>query len=75
MRNPNHFLVNNRAGVEFGSSKVCRSSNQLDAAGVSLVIRLGANESGQETVVNVDNFREISQERVRDDLEEPRGLS
>jgi hypothetical protein len=49
-----HALLNNRTLIQIRSDKVCGSSNNLDTALESLVVRLGALERRQERVVDVD---------------------
>jgi Amt family ammonium transporter len=49
-------LLDDRAGVEFAGDVVAGGADQLDAARVGLVVRLGAGEAGQEAVVDVDDL-------------------
>src|SRR5690606_32596530 len=51
---PCHLLLDDRALVEVGGHEVRRGADELDAAGVCLVVRPSALEAGQERVVDVD---------------------
>ena len=51
---PDHLLLDDRSLVELGGDVVRGGSDQLHAAGVGLVVGLGAFEAGQERVVDVD---------------------
>ena len=51
---PDHLLLDDRTLVEVGGHVVRGRSDQLHAAGVGLVVGLGALEAGQERVVDVD---------------------
>ena len=57
------LLFDDRSLVQVGCHVMRRRAHQLDAAVVCLVVRLGALESGQERVVDVD--RAALQRRAR----------
>lgn len=46
------LLLDNGALVEIGRDNVCRGTDNLDSAVVSLVVGLCADEAGQEAVVD-----------------------
>jgi len=69
MADPLDVLLDDRALIEIGGDVVRRRADQLDAAGVRLVVGLGALEARQEAVVDVDAApREKAREIVRQDL-------
>jgi ribosomal protein L18 len=51
-----HVLLDDRPLVEFAGHVVAGRADQLDAALVGLVVGLGADEAGQEGVVDVDDL-------------------
>ena len=54
---PGHVLVDDRAGVELLGDVVGGGADQLDAALVGAAVGVGADEGGQEAVVDVDRRR------------------
>lgn len=54
---PDHVLVDDRAGVELGGHVVGGRADQLDAALVGASVGVGADERRQEAVVDVDRGR------------------
>ena len=61
-------LLDDRAGIEFAGYVVAGGADQLDAAFVGLMVRLGAGEAGQEAVVDVDDLagQRVAQFRRQD---------
>ena len=59
VRHPCDFLVEDRALVEILGDVVRSGPDQLHTAIVGLTIRIGADEGGQERVVDVDDSRSI----------------
>lgn len=51
-----NILLNNRTLIQITGDKVRRSTDNLDTAVKSLVVRLSTLETGQETVMNVDDL-------------------
>ncbi len=69
VRHAHHVLLDDRSLVEVGGGVVGRRPDQLDAAGLRLVVGSGAGEGGQEGVVNVDDApRPAAHEVRRQDL-------
>lgn len=69
MRNTLDVLFNDRPFIKTSCRVVGSSSNKLHAAIVSTVVRLGADKSGEEAVVNVyDAVRVLSAKLVANDL-------
>lgn len=65
------FLLDDGTGVEIGGDIVAGGSDQFHAAGVGLLVRVRADESGQEAVVDVDDSAvELLAELLRQDLHE-----
>lgn len=56
MIHPRDSLLNNRPLIQISRDKMRRSTNNLDTTIVRLMVRLGALERRQETVVDVDDF-------------------
>ena len=52
---PSNVLVDDRAFVKIGRCVVCSGTDEFDASGVCLVVRLTPSESWQEGVVDVDH--------------------
>jgi hypothetical protein len=57
--NTHNILFDDRSFIEIGRHIVCGRANELHATVVGLVIRLGAFESGQKRVVNVDDLASV----------------
>lgn len=55
MVHPRDLLLDNRALVQVRRDKVRRRADNLDAALVGLMVRLGALEGREEAVVDVDD--------------------
>ncbi len=55
VRDADDVLLDDRSGIEVGGHVVAGGADELYAAGVGLVVRTGADETGQEAVVNVDD--------------------
>lgn len=69
MVDASNALLNDGALVQVGCDEVGRGTDDLDAAVVGLVVRLGALERGQEAVVDVDDLAAHSgAEHGREDL-------
>mmetsp|Transcript_6847 Transcript_6847/g.21581 ORF Transcript_6847/g.21581 Transcript_6847/m.21581 type:complete len:282 (+) Transcript_6847:292-1137(+) len=69
MRDARRALLDDGALVEARGRVVRRRADELDAALVRAVVRLGADERGQERVVDVDDAHGVRRaELVRDDL-------
>jgi hypothetical protein len=62
-----HVLLDDRALVELAGDVVAGGADQLDAAGVGLVVGLGADEAGQEAVVDVDDLARVVRRTARAD--------
>jgi hypothetical protein len=54
-----HVLLDDRALVQLAGHVVAGGADQLHAPGVGLVVGLGADEAGQEAVVDVDDLPRV----------------
>src|SRR2546428_7469873 len=55
MADPDDFLFDDRTIVQFRSHVMTGSADQLNAAPVGLVVRLGAHEGREKGVMNIDD--------------------
>ena len=72
MRHAGHVLFDDRPLVELLGGVVRRRSDELDPAGVRLVIRASTLKCWQKPMVDVDHWRCVGQEVGAEDLHVPR---
>jgi hypothetical protein len=67
------FLLDDGPGIEIGGDVVAGGADEFDAALVGLLVGIGADEGGQETVVDVDDAPGVVVAQIiRQDLHEAR---